>query len=144
MRWFISFLLLGSMVGNAPAQVSAPTPILSSTVKWSPSTATPGLESAWFVGAPEQQGIYAQRVKVPAGAKIAPHTHPDERFSIVLAGTIYVGFGDVFDERNVVAIPTGGMYIAPAGVAHYVWAKDGDAVYQESGIGPTATNFIKR
>ena len=77
-------------------------------------------------------------------AKIAPHTHPDERISVVLSGTIYVGFGEVFDERNVVAIPAAGMYVAPAGVAHYVWAKDGDATYQESGIGPTAVNFIKR
>ena len=144
MRRSILVAILGCVVGSTSGQVSLPTPILPSTVKWSPSTATPGLESAWFVGAPEKQGIYAQRVRLPAGAKIAPHTHPDERFSVVLSGTIYVGFGEVFDEQSVAAIPAGGMYIAPAGVPHYVWAKDGDATYQESGIGPTAVNFIKR
>jgi hypothetical protein len=26
--------------------------------------------------------------------------------------------------------------------AHYVWAKDGDVVYQEAGVGVTATIFI--
>ena len=144
MQRSILVVILGCVVGNISAQVSSPTAILPNTVKWSPSASTAGLESAWFVGAPERQGIYAQRVRLPAGAKIAPHTHPDERISVVLSGTIYVGFGEVFDEQNVVAIPTAGMYVAPAGLAHYVWAKDGDATYQESGVGPTAVNFIKR
>jgi uncharacterized RmlC-like cupin family protein len=63
---------------------------------------------------------------------------------VVLSGSIHVGFGELFDERKVVVIPTGGVYVAPAGVPHYVWAKDGDAVYQESGFGPTATEFVKR
>jgi hypothetical protein len=45
----------------------------------------------------------------------------------VLLGTIDVGFGENFDETKVVAIPTGGMYVAPAGLPHYVWAKDGGA-----------------
>ena len=144
MRRSIVMLTLGCMITSAFGQVSSPTPILPSTVKWLPSPATPGLESAWFVGAPDKEGMYAQRVRLSSGAKIAPHTHPDARFSVVLSGTIHVGFGESFDEHNVVAIPVGGMYVAPAGVPHYVWAKDGDATYQESGMGPTATNFVKR
>ena len=75
------------------------------------------------------------------GAIINPHVHSDERFSVVLSGTIYVGFGTEVDETKVVAVPTGGVYIAPAGVAHYVWAKEGAAEYQESGVGPTSTTF---
>jgi quercetin dioxygenase-like cupin family protein len=76
--------------------------------------------------------------------KIAPHTHPDQRISVVLEGTIHVGFGETFDDAAVVAIPAGGMYVAPAGTPHYVWAKEGAAIYQESGVGPTATTFVKR
>jgi hypothetical protein len=30
------------------------------------------------------------------------------------------------------------VYVAPQGVPHYVYAKDGDVVYQEAGVGPTA------
>ena len=144
MRQLILALSYACFVTSAVAQVTAPTPILPGTVKWESFPAIKGLESAWFVGGPDKKGVYAQRVKLPSGARIPPHTHPDERFSIVLSGTIYVGFGEVFDERSVVAIPTGAIYVAPAGVPHYVWAKDGDAVYQESGVGPTATDFIKR
>ena len=68
--------------------------------------------------------------------------HPDERSSTVLSGTIYVGFGEIFDEARLVAIPAGAVYVAPANVPHYVWAKDGEAVYQEAGVGPTATTII--
>lgn len=138
-----ALLLIGCAVG-AGAQVNAPTPILPTTIQWDAAPAVPGLESAWFIGGPASTGVYAQRVKLPKGARIPPHTHPDERFSTVLSGTIYVGFGETFDESKVVAIPAGGVYVAPARVPHYVWAKDGDAVYQESGIGPTATDIIKR
>jgi quercetin dioxygenase-like cupin family protein len=136
-------LLLGT-ASIALAQNNSPTPILPDTIKWQSSPVAPGVQNAWFVGSPDKPRLYAVRVKLPAGSKIPPHTHPDERFSIVLSRTIYVGFGENFDETNVVAIPTGGMYVAPAGLPHYVWAKDGDAMYQESAIGPTATNIIKR
>ncbi len=73
-----------------------------------------------------------------------PHSHPDARQTTVLRGTLYVGFGDAFDERAVVAVPAEGVYVVPAGVAHYVWAKDADVMYQETGVGPTATTPIRR
>ncbi|MBK8755157.1 MAG: cupin domain-containing protein [Candidatus Competibacteraceae bacterium] len=82
------------------------------------------------------------RVKLAAGGKIPPHTHPDERVTTVLSGTLFVGFGATFDETGMVSIPTGAVYVAPAQTPHYVWAKDGAVSYQEMGIGPTGTSFI--
>ena len=82
------------------------------------------------------------RVKLAAGGRIPPHTHPDERNSTVLQGVLYVGFGRTFDESKLVAIPTGAVCVIPAEVPHYVWAKGGDVVYQEAGVGVTATIFI--
>ena len=118
------------------------TPILPDTVKSQRSPVAPGLQNAWLVGASDRPGLYAVRVKLLAGSKIPPHTHPDERFSTVLLGTIYVGFGENFDETKVVAIPTGSMYVAPAGLPHYVWAKDGEVIIQTTGMGPTGTTPI--
>jgi hypothetical protein len=60
----------------------------------------------------------------------------------VLSGTLYVGFGETFDETKVVAIPSGAVYVAPAEVPHYIWAKEGEVWYQETGRGPTETVFI--
>lgn len=125
-------------------QTAAPTPILAETLRWVAVPAIPGLQAAWVVGSEKNPGLYALRVKLAPGAKLPPHTHPDERNSTVLSGTIYVGFGHTFDESKVVAIPAGSMYVAPASVPHYVWAKDGEAVYQEAGVGPTGTIPVRR
>jgi quercetin dioxygenase-like cupin family protein len=126
------------------AQSNAPTPILADNLRWVSPPNNPALQGVWLLGAEQKPELYILRVKLAAGGRIPPHTHPDERNSTVLSGTIYVGFGETFDETKVVAIPAGAVYVAPANIPHYVWAKDGDAVYQEAGVGPTGTSFIKR
>lgn len=137
----IPTLILATAATVSQAQQAPPVPILPADLKWQGSPTLPGAESVWVIGAADREGIYAQRVRLAHDAKIAPHVHSDERFSVVLAGTIYVGFGETFDASAVIAVPTGGVYIAPAGVPHYVWARDGAAEYQESGVGPTSTTF---
>jgi hypothetical protein len=32
----------------------------------------------------------------------------------------------------------------PAGQVHYSWARNGEVTYQESGMGPTGTAFLKK
>lgn len=141
MKNLLAIGLLAAVAQGVLAQ-AAPQPILPDSLKW-PAAATPdAAQSTMVVGAADKAGLYAQRVRMPAGAKILPHTHPDERISVVLEGTIYVGFGEKFDESKVVAVPAGAVYVAPAGVPHYVWAKDGPALYQEGGMGPTGAKFI--
>jgi len=135
----LSILLL---LAVASSIASAQTPVVPADQQWQQSPTMPGAQSLFVLGAANAAGIYAQRVKLAKGALIPPHTHSDERFSVVLSGTIYVGFTETFDESAAVAIPAGALYVAPAGVPHFVWAKDGDAEYQESGVGPTATAFI--
>jgi quercetin dioxygenase-like cupin family protein len=139
MKLLLAACVLFGLAQGALAQ-SKPEPILPASLQW--AGAEGGPQNVMVVGAADKAGLYQQRVRMPAGAKIQPHTHPDERISVVLEGTIYVGFGETFDESNVVAVPTGAVYVAPAGVPHYVWAKDGPALYQEGGMGPTGAAFI--
>lgn len=129
-------------VDTAAAQGPSPRAIAPENVRWMAAPNLPGVEGAWFLGAQEKPGAYLFRVKLASGARIPPHTHPDERNSTVMSGTLYVGFGDTFDEARLVAIPPGAVYVAPANVPHYLWARDGEVVYQESGIGPTATRML--
>ena len=146
MTHLIAVLLLAGSVFStvAVAQSNAPVPVLPDTLRWVSPPNVSGLQAAWVLGAEQKPGPYIIRVKLATGARIPPHTHPDERTSTVLAGTIYVGFGETFDETKVVAIPTGAVYVAPANVPHYIWAKDGEAMYQEAGVGPTGTTFLTR
>ena len=134
-----ALLVIGSVSGLAVAHGSDPMPVLPQHLRWFSPPNNAAVRGVWVLGTEEKPGPYLLRVTLAPGGRIPPHTHPDERNSTVLSGTIYVGFGATFDEAKMVAVPAGGVYVAPAKVPHYVWAKDGEAVYQEAGVGPTAT-----
>ncbi len=146
MRKLIAVVLMvaGIFAGVAFAQGLAPKPILPDTLQWGGPPNMPKVRGAWVLGGEDKPGPYIFRVKLGSRAIIPPHTHPDERNTTVFTGTIYVGFSETLDESKAVAVPAGAVYVAPANVPHYVWAKEGDATYQEAGFGPTRTDFIKK
>jgi len=146
MTHLIAVILLVTSIFStvAVAQNNVLAPVLPDSIRWVSPPNLSGVQAAWVLGAEQKPGPYILRVKLATGARIPPHTHADERNCTVLTGTIYVGFGETFDEAKVVAVPAGAVYVAPADIAHYVWAKDGDAMYQEAGVGPTGTAFTKR
>lgn len=115
--------------------------IIPEQAAWVEPPALPGLQAAWLIGTEAGPGPYALRLRLAQGGRIGVHVHPDDRITTVLSGTLYVGFGTIFDETRVQPIPAGAVYLAPADQPHYVWARDGDVEYQESGFAPTATNF---
>jgi quercetin dioxygenase-like cupin family protein len=144
MRYLIAVgVLVTSAFSSAAVGQSTPAPILPDSIHWMSPPNTSGLQVAWLLGAEEEVGAYIIRIKLATGTKIPPHTHPDDRNTTVLRGTIYVGFGGTFDEAKVVAVPAGAVYVAPANIPHYIWAKDADGMYQEAGTGPTGMEFIK-
>ena len=127
---------------SAPAQQAEPKIIMPGSLKLNPSPTGGGVLSAGAVGNPAQGGaIYAVYVKYPAGAKSFPHTHPDQRVFTVISGTFYAGTGAEFDEKTLVQLKPGTIMIMPANVVHYAWAKDGDVIVQEIGVGPSGTKL---
>ncbi len=140
---FFPAIIFSFLLANlAAAQSRDPVALIPARFRWVSSPNNPALEAAWIIGSEEKRGPYILRVRLAAGGRIPPHTHPDERNSTVLAGTISVGFGEVFDEAKMVAMPTGAVYVIPANVPHYIWARETNATYQEAGFGPTGTFFV--
>ncbi len=129
MRLLPLLLLSLSLPVMAAEPVLRPAPILPQEQRWMSPPQVPGLSAAWLLGSEQGSAAYALRVKLAPGTRIPVHTHPDTRSTTVLSGTLYVGFGAQFDESALVAIPAGALYVAPAGVAHYLWAKDGEVLY---------------
>jgi quercetin dioxygenase-like cupin family protein len=125
------------------AQPESPKPILPDTLKWFSPPNNPNLKAVWVTGNEKEPGMYILRVMLKATGIIPPHSHPDIRYTTVLSGTLYVGFGKTIEDSTMVAIPTGVVYCVPANVFHYLKSKTGDVTYQEIGVGPTATDFIK-
>lgn len=138
--------VMAAFLGVAPAFADSPTPvpILPEQFQWISPPHIPGAQISWVVGAEKAPAPYVFRVQLAKGTKVQPHTHPDERITAVLSGTLYVGFGDSFNEAGLVGVPAGAVYIAPANMPHFIWAKDGWVSYQENGTGPTGTLPIKQ
>ena len=145
-KWLAATMLFASAVevGLAQTPVTPPEPVMPTAIKWASPAALPGVQTAWVQGAGDKPGPYLLRVKFAPGSRMPPHSHAEERSGTVLSGTLYLGFSPTFDESKVVAIPTGGVWVAPANVPHFLWAKDGEAMFQCGGIGPSATNFVKQ
>lgn len=139
----LSVAMLGILSNHAVADDALPTPILPDTLHWIDAPGDLPLQAVWILGAESKPEPYLIRVKLNAGGQIPPHTHPDARNTTVLSGTLYVGFGATFDESKLVAIPSGAVYVAPAQAPHFVAAKGAVVLYQEGGMGPTGTAFVK-
>ena len=139
----LSLAIISVISTGAVADDGLPLPILPDALRWIDAPGGLPLQAAWIIGAESKPEPYLIRVKLNAGGRIPPHTHPDARNSTVLSGTLYVGFGATFDEAKLVAIPSGAVYVAPAHVPHFVAAKGEAVLYQEAGTGPTGTTFVK-
>ena len=135
--------LLCALAASPSAAGAQPTPtvVRPESLRWSGPPDNPSVRGAWVVGAEDGRALYALRVRIAEGGRIAPHTHPDTRYTTVLRGTLYVGFGWAADDDGMVAVPAGAVYVAPAGQPHYLWARDGEVEYQEGGFGPTGMAF---
>jgi quercetin dioxygenase-like cupin family protein len=137
-----------------PAATAAATPASSATpsapirvnlgeVSWAdaPPTLPAGAKIAVLEGDPRKPAFFTMRMKLPAGARLAPHTHPaDERVTVV-SGSIHVALGDKFDASKGQVISAGGFYVNPTPVPHFVWAEE-ECVIQVTGIGPWGVNYL--
>ncbi|HEY3384567.1 MAG TPA: cupin domain-containing protein [Vicinamibacterales bacterium] len=103
-----------------------------------------GTYQARVVGDVDKPGPYAARTRLPAGLRIPPHFHPEERIVLVMSGTLLVGYGGKFDETKMTALPPGSVFTEPRKQPHFTWAKDGEVILHVTGTGPSATTWLDR
>jgi quercetin dioxygenase-like cupin family protein len=116
--------------------------VLPEDIDWKPFPAfPPGVRLAVLIGDPSQPGPYVIRVRVPAGAKLMPHRHPEDRIYTVISGVFYIGFGEKFDGEKVDAYPPGSVIVLPGGTWHFHFAKSGEYVSQVNAIGPLGLEY---
>jgi quercetin dioxygenase-like cupin family protein len=139
-------LALVPMVGAAVAQqAAAPAHILVTApeLKWGepPPVFEKGMSFTVVSGDPGKTGLFVVRLRMPAGYKIAPHTHPTDEHVTVLSGTLALGMGDKFDRAAMKALPAGGYALLPADMRHFVMARTAVTV-QVEGPGPFALTYV--
>jgi quercetin dioxygenase-like cupin family protein len=117
--------------------------IRSEDVDWNPFPAfPPEARLAVLIGDPGQPGPYVIRVKLPAGARMMPHKHSEDRIYTVISGVFYIGLGEEFDEGRLQAFGPGSVIVLPGGQSHFHWAKSGEYITQVSAIGPLGLEYV--
>ena len=132
---------LAVALGTVAYSQTPPTIVTPNELKWSGSGAPAGMWMATVAGNPDKTGVYVVRIKMNPGSKFLPHTHGQSERVTVLQGTLLAGIGAKWDASKMKALPAGSYVIMPAGVPHYVMAKDA-VVIQVSGQGPMTTKML--
>ena len=126
--------------GLSPAQFGA---LLPEEINWIPFPALPDpVRLSVVVGDISKPAPYVIRVKVPAGAKLMPHAHPEDRIYTVISGVFYIGIGETFEPEKLKAYPPGSVIVLPGNTAHFHWAKSGEYISQVTGTGPLGLEYI--
>lgn len=114
-------------------------------IKWfTPPYYTDGRQRAQLFGDSNTGGAWVDRVKLPTGARALAHTHSADELVTVIEGTWYLGEGEKFDATRLKAYPPGSFIVIPAGVPHFVAAKDGPVIVQLGGTTKFSTEYLEK
>jgi quercetin dioxygenase-like cupin family protein len=135
-------IVAAALPGTAIAADDHHAIVRSDALKWvAPAAYAKGAQIAVIKGDPSKEGVYVVRLKVPAGYRIAPHTHPNDENVTVLSGAFGVGTGPTFDEKKGEVIKAGGYSFVAKGMQHYAWFPE-ETVLQLHGMGPQGITYV--
>jgi len=113
-------------------------------IRWfTPAYYTDGRQRAHLRGDSSKGGEWVDRVRIPGGARVVAHTHPDDEVVTVIEGTWYLGLGEKFDETKLRGYPAGSFILIPAGVPHFLATREGPVIVQVSGRGIFRTKDVE-
>jgi quercetin dioxygenase-like cupin family protein len=92
-------------------------------------------------GNPAERGTFIARLKMPAGYKIMPHTHPVAERVTVISGTLFIAIGDKLDGANARKLGPGDFVVFPKGSKHSAWAIE-ECVIQLQSEGPFDMEYV--
>ena len=139
---FVALVLLAGTANVALAQEDHAM-ITPDQIKWGPAPdiLPKGAQIAVLYGDPRKEGLFAFRLKVPAGYKVPPHSHPVIESVTVISGTFKLGMGETADPAKLQAFPAGSYFAFPPGTPHFAGA-DEETVVQISTNGPWGITYV--
>ena len=106
-----------------------------------PPAMPPGQKMVVLEGDPAKPGPYTIRAKLPAGYKVPPHWHPGIEHVTVLEGTMGMGYGEKWDDKEIHEAAPGSFMAMEVGTKHYFLAKTA-GVIQVHGNGPFGITYV--
>lgn len=135
-------LLSGVLLASAATAQDHHATAQADGLRWvAPAAYAPGAMFAVVRGDPSKEGMYVVRLKVPAGFRIAAHTHPNDENVTVLSGSFNIGTGDMLDEGKGMKVRVGGYSFVAKGMTHYAWFTE-ETVLQLHGMGPQGVTYV--
>lgn len=148
MKTALSAVLMGAIAVAAPSALTADTAaghniVAPTEIKWAPAPASipPGAQAAVLYGDPSKEGLFALRLKLPAGYTIPPHTHPKPEVVTVISGTFQLGMGKTADRSKGKPLPAGSFFALAPDMAHFVFT-DEETVVQLNATGPWGLTYV--
>lgn len=102
-----------------------------------------GNQSAILFGDPSKPGLYVQLLKRGPNNWSQPHSHPNDRFITVLAGTMWIGTGNKFDPENTIPLKPGSFVRDIANQTHFDGSKADGLTIEIVGIGPATSTQVE-
>jgi quercetin dioxygenase-like cupin family protein len=143
MRHRAALAFATALVAAGPALAADTTMVNPEAVQWgdAPPVLPKGAKLAVLHGDPSKAGPIVMRLKVPAGYKIAPHTHTKDEQLTIVSGALYLGMGDKMDGKAE-PLKAGGFHYLPGGTPHYAYTKS-PTIVQINGEGPFDIKYLK-
>ncbi|HSL50881.1 MAG TPA: cupin domain-containing protein [Candidatus Deferrimicrobiaceae bacterium] len=143
MRGLVAAILMVIVVASPTlAQQGAHPATTPDLLTWVEPPVLPGARLAVVQGDPSKEGLFAYRLRMPAGYKIPPHLHKASENVTVLSGVFFIGHGEKFDQGSGQELPVGGFVSILPNHPHYAWAGGQETVVQVHGVGPTDLRFV--
>jgi hypothetical protein len=74
--------------------------------------------------------IESTRTSLRSGVHVV-REYPEFRGLSVISGVLYTGFGDSVDDFEAARLVPGSTWTVPERTRHFLWAKDGEVVFQQ-------------
>jgi quercetin dioxygenase-like cupin family protein len=132
-----SFPALAQTQARPPADTGASV-VRPDELQWRDSPS--GAMFARGHGNPAREGVFAFRMKVPAGWVMTPHRHNTGEYITVVSGRLFMRFAEKGKE---VELPAGSLVAVPAGRPMWAWTTTEPAELQIHGMGPFATTPLE-
>lgn len=94
-------------------------------------------QTAIVFGDPAKPGMYVELLKRGPNDWSQPHSHPNDRYLTVLAGTMRIGTGAKFDPNNTVSLGPGSIIRDIANQNHYDGSGPDGLTLEIIGMGPS-------
>lgn len=113
-------------------------------IKWvaPPADFPKGVEIAYVYGKVSAPGPFVIRVRMPAHAQIAPHTHNMDETLTVLSGRFTHFIGRSFTDARRDELAAGGFVHLPKDTPHALRTADSPVVMEISGVGPFGMTYV--